>query len=236
MSDSSSRPKPLILIIDDESQIRRLLTLTLEANGYRTLAAEKGQEGLLLIAQQRPALVLLDLGLPDLGGLDVLRRLREWTSVPVVILSVQDAETDKVAALDLGADDYVTKPFFSGELLARVRVALRHADKPPEEPVLRVGSLVVDLANRTVTRKGREVALTTTEYALLRLFTRHPGKILTHRQILKEVWGPNAEAQTHYIRIYVARLREKLEEDPALPNLFLTEPGVGYRLRTDPGA
>jgi two-component system KDP operon response regulator KdpE len=189
MSESVAEPKPLVLVVDDEPQMRRLLTLTLEAAGYRTLVAEKGQEALVLVAQQRPALVLLDLGLPDVGGLEVLRRLREWSAVPVVILSVQDAESDKVSALDYGADDYVTKPFHTGELLARVRVALRHAEKKPDAPVFRTGALVVDLASRTVTLGGQGVALTATEYSLLKLFVKHAGKVLTHRHLLREVWG-----------------------------------------------
>ena len=229
MTESAAQPKPLILVVDDEPQIRRLLTLTLEANGYRVATAEKGREGLLLAAQQPPALMLLDLALPDLPGIEVLQRLREWSTLPVVILSVQDAEADKVAALDLGADDYVTKPFNSGELLARVRVALRHAEKKTE-PVFQSGPLVVDLATRHVRSDGKDVSLTATEYNLLRLFVRHAGKVLTHRQILRDVWGPNAENQTHYLRVYLARLREKLEPDPSAPVLLLTEPGIGYRL------
>ncbi|HAM73963.1 MAG TPA: DNA-binding response regulator [Verrucomicrobiales bacterium] len=233
MTSPGSESKPVILVIDDEPQIRRLLTLTLEASGYRTLTCEKGKEGLLLVAQQRPALVLLDLGLSDLAGIEVLQQLREWSKVPVIILSVQDSEPDKVAALDLGADDYVTKPFHAGELLARIRVALRHAEKKPGEPVFRIGGLVIDLASRLVTRSGKAVPLTATEYALLRLFVQHAGKVLTHRHILREVWGPNAEDQTHYLRVYLARLREKLEADPANPTLFSTEPGVGYRLRAE---
>lgn len=230
MTESAAQPKPLILVVDDEPQIRRLLTLTLEANGYRVATAEKGREGLLLAAQQPPALMLLDLALPDLPGIEVLQRLREWSTLPVVILSVQDAEADKVAALDLGADDYVTKPFNSGELLARVRVALRHAEKKTEPPVFQSGPLVVDLATRHVRSDGKDVSLTATEYNLLRLFVRHAGKVLTHRQILRDVWGPNAENQTHYLRVYLARLREKLEPDPSAPVLLLTEPGIGYRL------
>lgn len=230
MSDTPAEPRPLILVVDDEPQIRRLLALTLESAGYRILMAEKGHEALVLVAQQRPALVLLDLGLPDLGGLEVLRRLREWSTVPVVILSVQDAEPDKVSALDLGADDYVTKPFHTGELLARVRVALRHAEKKPEEPVFRTAGLVVDLATRQVSVGGKPVSLTAKEYALLRLFVKHAGKVLTHRHILREIWGAGFEGQTHYLRIYLARLREKLERDPSNPVLFLTEPGVGYRI------
>ena len=221
---------PQVLVIDDEPQIRRLLQLTLESAGYRVLAAEKGQEGLILAAQHRPALVVLDLGLPDLNGLEVLRRLREWSEVPVVVLSVQEAEADKIAALDSGADDYVTKPFNSGELLARLRVALRHADKTPELPVLEIGHWVIDLAARRVTADGRDVSLTATEYSLLRFLVRHAGKVLTHRQLLREVWGANAEHQTHYLRVYLARLREKLERNPAAPELLVTEPGVGYRL------
>ena len=230
MTESAAQPKPLILVVDDEPQIRRLLTLTLEANGYRVATAEKGREGLLLAAQQPPALMLLDLALPDLPGIEVLQRLREWSTLPVVILSVQDAEADKVAALDLGADDYVTKPFNSGELLARVRVALRHAEKKTEPPVFQSGPLVVDLATRHVRSDGKDVSLTATEYNLLRLFVRHAGKVLTHRQILRDVWGPTAENQTHYLRVYLARLREKLEPDPSAPVLLLTEPGIGYRL------
>jgi two-component system KDP operon response regulator KdpE len=225
--------KPLVLVVDDEPQIRRLLTVTLEANAYQVLAAATGQEGLALAAQHRPAVVVLDLGLPDLSGLEVLRRLREWSNVPVVILSVQDAEADKVSALDSGADDYVTKPFNTAELLARLRVALRHAEKKAEPAVFHCGHLVVDLASRRVTANRREVSLTATEYNLLRLFVRHAGKVLTHRQILREIWGPNAEHQTHYLRVYVAHLRDKLETEPSRPQLIMTEPGVGYRLRDD---
>lgn len=222
------------LVIDDEPQIRRLLTISLEAGGYRVLTANNGQEGLVLAAQHRPEIILLDLGLPDLNGLEVLRRLREWTQAPVVILTVQDAEADKIAALDSGADDYVTKPFNTGELLARLRAARRHADKSrPAEPVFQSGDLVVDLVARRVTRKGQPVKLTATEYSLLRLFIQHAGKVLTHRQILREVWGPTHEEHTHYLRVYLAHLREKLEKNPASPTLLLTEPGVGYRLSAD---
>jgi two-component system, OmpR family, KDP operon response regulator KdpE len=219
------------LVIDDEPQIRRLLTITLEAGGYRVLTANNGQEGLVLAAQHRPEAILLDLGLPDLSGLEVLKRLREWTQTPVIILTVQDAEADKIAALDCGADDYVTKPFNTGELLARLRAARRHADKSqPAEPVFQSGELVVDLVARRVTRKGQPVKLTATEYSLLRLFIQHAGKVLTHRQILREVWGPTHEEHTHYLRVYLAHLREKLEKNPAAPMLLVTEPGVGYRL------
>jgi len=227
MSDAN---RPLVLIIDDEPQIRRLLTVTLEANSYRVLSAVNGQEGLVLAAQHRPAIVVLDLGLPDLSGQEILRRLREWSNVPVVILSVQDDEAGKVAALDAGADDYVTKPFNTGELLARIRVALRRASTGEEPSVFATGDLVVDLPSRRVTRKGAGVKLTATEYNLLRLLVRHAGKVLTHRQLLREVWGPAHEEHTHYLRVYIAHLREKIEAEPSSPKLILTESGVGYRL------
>jgi two-component system KDP operon response regulator KdpE len=221
--------KPLILIVDDEPQIRRLLTVTLEANQYRVLAAVSGQEGLVLAAQHRPALVILDLGLPDFSGQEVLRRLREWSDAPVIVLSVQDDEKGKVAALDAGADDYVTKPFNTDELLARLRVALRRSSKTEEAAVIQAKNLVVDLATRRVTVGGKEVKLSKIEYDLLRLLARHAGKVLTHRQILQEVWGAGHENDTHYLRVYVAHLREKLENNPEAPELILTELGVGYR-------
>jgi two-component system KDP operon response regulator KdpE len=228
----SEAQKPLVLIIDDEPQIRRLLTVTLEANSYRVLSSTTGQEGLVLAAQHRPAAVILDLGLPDLSGQEVLRRLREWSETPVLILSVQDDETGKVAALDAGADDYVTKPFNTSELLARLRVALRHTSKQDEPAVYQAGQLVVDLANRQVSLDGRELKLTVTEYNLLRLLVRHAGKVLTHRQILREVWGPGHDDHTHYLRVYVAHLRDKIEADPSSPKFIMTEPGVGYRFLT----
>ena len=220
----------IALVIDDELQIRRLLRLTLEAHGYRVFEAATGQDGLLEAAQRRPDVVLLDLGLPDLDGITVLKRLREWSRVPVVVLTVRDREDDKIAALDGGADDYVTKPFSTGELLARLRVAQRHARPAEEISVFRNGALEVDLVARVVKFEGNEVRLTPTEYALLRLFVLHSGKVLTHRQLLREVWGPNAVEQTHYLRVYMTRLREKLEKDPSNPRLFVTEPGVGYRM------
>ncbi|HAB16444.1 MAG TPA: response regulator transcription factor [Verrucomicrobiota bacterium] len=234
MSATTSIAHPRVLVIDDEPPIRRLLTLVLEANGYRVTAAENGKEGLVLAAQLSPALIFLDLGLPDLPGADVLRRLREWSTVPVIIVTAQDTESEKVALLDAGADDYITKPFNTAELLARVRVALRRASHDTAPPVFQAGRLVVDLAMRRVEVQGREVTLTATEYALLKLFVRHAGRVLTHRQILREVWGPTAESQTHYLRVYVARLREKLEAGSGLPQLFRTEPGVGYRLLEGP--
>ena len=221
--------KPLVLIVDDEPQIRRLLTVTLEANAYRVVSAVCGQEGLVLAAQHRPALVVLDIGLPDLSGQEVLRRLREWSNVPVIVLSVQDDEKGKVAALDTGADDYVTKPFNTDELLARLRVALRRSTKTEEAAVVHAKNLVVDMATRRVTFGGKEVKLSKIEYELLRLLARHAGKVLTHRQILREVWGSGHENDTHYLRVYIAHLREKLETNPESPELILTELGVGYR-------
>ena len=223
-------PVPVVLVIDDEVQIRRLLRISLEANGCRMFEAATGQEGLAEAAQRRPDLVILDLGLPDMDGVAVLKRLREWTSVPVIILSVRDREEEKIAALDQGADDYLTKPFGTGELLARLRVALRHAQPTANEAVFKSGPLEVDLVSRTVKVKGKPVKLTATEYSLLQLFARHAGKVLTHRQILKEVWGPNYVEQTHYLRVYMTHLREKLEANPAEPELLITESGVGYRL------
>jgi len=227
---SESPAKPQVLIIDDEVQIRRLLRISLEANGYRVWEAETGQAGLTEAAARRPDVVILDLGLPDLNGVAVLRRLREWSRVPVIVLSVRDREEDKVSALDNGADDYVTKPFSTGEILARLRVAQRHAQSFEDIVVFRSGDLEVDMAARRVTVKGEEVKLTATEYALLRLLARHAGKVLTHRQILREVWGPNCEEQIHYLRVYIAHLREKLERVPSRPEMLITESGIGYRL------
>ena len=222
--------KTVALVIDDEPQIRRLLRVTLEANGYEVVEAAKGEDGLVQAAQCQPGVILLDLGLPDIEGLTVLKRLREWSRVPVIILSVRDRENEKTAALDAGADDYVTKPFGTAELLARLRVALRHSDNAREEPIFHSGALVVDLADRRITVAGKEISLTATEYNLLRLLVRHAGKVLTHRFLLREVWGPNAENQSHYLRVYIARLREKLRTDSTQSDILLTEPGVGYRL------
>lgn len=230
MSESATKHSTVALVIDDEPQIRRLLRVTLEANGYQVFDAATGQEGIVQAAQRRPEIILLDLGLPDLDGVTVLKRLREWSRVPVVVLSVRDREGDKIAALDNGADDYVTKPFSSGELLARLRAAQRHAQPSPEMTVFRIGQIEVDLTARVVKRKGHEVKLTATEYSLLRLLVQHAGKVLTHGQILREIWGPNYVGQTHYLRVYMAHLREKLEENPSQPEFLITEPGVGYRL------
>lgn len=220
----------IALVIDDEAQIRRLLRVTLEANGYRVFDAATGQDGITEAAQRRPDVVLLDLGLPDLEGVEVLKRLREWSRVPVIILSVRDREDDKVAALDAGADDYVTKPFNSAELLARLRAALRHAQPQGVDAIIQVGKVEVDLSSRMVRKAGEEVRLTPIEYSLLRLLVTHAGKVLTHRQLLMEVWGAKALDQSHYLRVHIAHLREKLEDNPAAPELIITEPAVGYRL------
>ena len=219
----------IALVIDDEPQIRRLLRVTLEANGYSVVDAVNGNEGIVQAAQSRPEVILLDLGLPDMDGVEVLRRIREWSRVPVVILSVRDRENDKIAALDAGADDFVTKPFSSGELLARLRTARRRSLPQAAEACFRSGKIEVDLAARIVRKNGVEVKLTPTEYALLRLLAVHAGKVLTHRQLLTEVWGPNAVEQTHYLRVHIAHLRDKLEQDAAQPKFIITEPGVGYR-------
>lgn len=221
--------KPSALIIDDEIQIRRLLRVALEAAGYVVHDAETGQMGLQEVALRRPDVVVLDLGLPDLSGLEVLRRLREWSEVPVLILSVRDGEADKVAALDAGADDYVTKPFSTAELLARLRVAQRRARPTEETAVFQHEGLTVDLVARRVTRDQHEIKLTATEYALLAFFVRHAGRVLTHRQILREVWGPKSEEHRQYLRVYVTHLRQKIEPVPSAPVLIRTEPGIGYR-------
>lgn len=221
---------PSILIIDDEVQIRRLLRVTLEASGYRVLEAANGHDGLVEAAQRHPEAIILDLGLPDMDGVEVLKRLREWSQAPVLVLSVRDAEDDKVSALDNGADDFINKPFSTAELLARLRVAQRHSLPIEDNAVFRSGPLEVDLASRIVTVRGKEVKMTPTEYSLLRLLVRNAGKVVTHRQILKEVWGPNYSDQTHYLRVYMAHLRDKIEAVAGRPELLITEPGVGYRL------
>jgi two-component system KDP operon response regulator KdpE len=231
MSNASLLTPAFVLVIDDEPQIQRLLTIALEADGYSVATAGTGQEGLAMAARRRQDAIFLDLGLPDVSGLVVLQKLREWTQTPIIVLTVHDSEAEKVEALDRGADDYITKPFNTGELLARLRAALRRSNKSQgDEPVFRFGDVEVDLAGRRVTSKGQAVKLTATEYVLLRLFVQHAGKVLTHRHILREVWGSDHQHHVQYLRVYMARLREKLETDPAAPPLFLTEPGVGYRL------
>lgn len=221
---------PHVLIVDDEIQIRRFLRISLEANNYTVLEADCGETALAQAAIHRPDVIVLDMNLPDMEGMEVLRRLREWATTPVIMLSVRAADVDKVSALDAGADDYLTKPFSTVELLARLRVALRHVQPATPDPVFVAGDIQIDLARRLVTRKGEVVRLTPTEYALLRLLVQHAGRVLTHRQILKEVWGAQYVNETHYLRVYFGQLRQKLEENPAMPRLIMTEPGVGYRL------
>jgi two-component system KDP operon response regulator KdpE len=225
--------KPVALIVDDEAQIRRLLRVVLEGENYQVHEAENGQQGLIEIASRRPTVILLDLGLPDMEGLEVLKRLREWSEAPVLVLSVRDDEESKVAALDSGAEDYVTKPFSTPELLARLRAAQRKTRPEEEVSVFKSGDLIVDLTARVVKRGGHEIKLTATEYALLRLFVRHPGRVLTHRHILREIWGPKSEEHRQYLRVYVTHLRQKIENDPANPSLIKTEPGIGYRFSNE---
>ncbi len=227
MSETGAR----VLIVDDEPAIRRFLRVSLSAHGYAVFEASDGQAALSAVVADRPDLIILDLGLPDLDGIEVTRLLREWTRIPIIILSVRGQEADKVTALDAGADDYLTKPFSTGELLARIRVALRHTGQSGTEPIFTSGDLTVDLVRRVVTVTGREVQLTPTEYDLLRVLVIHAGKVLTHRQLLREVWGIGYEQETHILRVNISNLRRKIEPDPARPRHILTEPGVGYRLR-----
>ena len=225
--------KPVVLVIDDEIQIRRLLELTLKSNGYKVLLAETAQEGVRRAEMDRPELTILDLGLPDMDGVEVLKKIRQWSSMPVLVLSVRDSETDIVSCLDAGADDYLIKPFRTGELLARVRTALRHRPGQPIGDLFESHNLSVDLAARTVKKSGLTVKLTVTEYSLLALLIRHAGKVLTHRFILEEVWGPAHADETQYTRVYVGQLRKKIEDDPTNPKIILTESGIGYRLGVD---
>lgn len=227
--------KPEVLLIDDEIQVRRLLRFTLTAAGYAVREAELGQNGLVEAAHRRPDIVILDLGLPDMSGVQVLQRLREWSTVPVLVLSASTHEGSKIGALDAGADDYLTKPFSGGELLARLRALLRRARSDAEIPTLiRFGSIEVSLINRKVTKNGAFVKLTAKEYALLHLLVMHRDRVITYRQILTEVWGEEAVARTHYLRIFIMRLRRKLENETDSPKFLQTESNVGYRLVTDP--
>jgi two-component system, OmpR family, KDP operon response regulator KdpE len=229
-------PAPVVLLIEDEPQMRRFLRAALENEAYRLVEAATAREGLAHATGQNPDIILLDLGLPDGDGIDLTRRLREWSRTPIVVISARGQERDKVAALDAGADDYLTKPFGVGELLARMRVALRHAARAagePDEPVFTTGELRVDLEHRRVFFAEREVHLTPTEYKVLLALVRQAGKVLTHRYLLKEVWGASTVTQTPALRVHMAQLRHKLERDPAQPRHLLTEPGVGYRLRVD---
>lgn len=222
--------RPNVLLIDDEIQIRRLLRVFLERNGFEVFDAENGEDGIGETARCNPDLVLLDLGLPDMDGITVLRRLREFSLAPVLVLSVRGQDEDKIAALNSGADDYITKPFSTGELLARLRVAQRHVLPVENRTILRSGQLFVDLANRTIKLGERNIRLTATEYELFSLFVTHAGKVLTHGHLLREVWGEKDAKKMGYLRVYIARLREKMEANPAEPELLITEPGVGYRL------
>jgi two-component system, OmpR family, KDP operon response regulator KdpE len=225
---------PRILVIEDEPEIRRFLRASLGAHQFVVLEAATGQEGLLHAGSQPPDVVILDLGLPDISGFQVIEQLRGWSSVPIIVLSARGQESDKIAALDAGADDYLTKPFGVGELLARLRVALRHRAERDEAAAAHeftVGELHVDLVRRQVLVAGAEVHLTPNEYRLLTMLIKHAGKVLTHRQLLKEVWGPDCTHETHYLRVYINQLRQKLGDDATQPKLLITEPGVGYRLQ-----
>jgi two-component system KDP operon response regulator KdpE len=229
-----SQPSPLVLIVEDEPQMRRFLRTALEVQDFRVVEAETAKAGLVAATAHNPEVILLDLGLPDGDGIDLARRVREWSRVPIIVISARGREADKVAVLDAGADDYLTKPFGVNELLARIRVALRHtvhAASPRGEPILEVGPLRMDLSRREVTVSGRDVHLTPIEYRLLAFLAQNAGKVLTHRQILKEVWGPGSVDEVQYLRVFMAQLRRKIEADPARPILLQTEPGVGYRMR-----
>lgn len=218
-----------ILIIDDEIQIRRLLQITLAANGYKIFEASTGKDGLVQAATRQPVVIILDLGLPDAEGFDVLKKLREWYQKPIIILSVRSSEEDIIKALDTGANDYLTKPFRTGELLARLRVAIRQSQGTPDSPVIESGSLKIDSANHTVHKNGELIKLTSTEFSLLVLLAQNEGRVLTHQYILKEVWGVGFQEQTQYLRVFMAQLRKKIEDDPAKPRLLNTESGIGYR-------
>jgi len=229
-------PDPVAVLIEDEPQIRKFLRATLAGQGYRLFEATTGADGVVEVGSRQPDVVIVDLGLPDMDGLDVIRRVREWTDVPVIVLSARGQERDKVVALDAGADDYVSKPFGAGELLARIRVALRRtagASHEADDAVFKVGELRVDLLHRQVLVNGKEIHLTPIEYKLLTMLVRHAGKVVMHQQLLREVWGPAHTEQAHYARVYMAHLRHKLEAEPARPRYLLTEPGVGYRLASE---
>jgi two-component system KDP operon response regulator KdpE len=230
---TTSPARQTILVVDDELQIRRLLRITLSAAGYSVLEAESGRMGLDEAARRLPDAIILDLGLPDISGLDVLRQLREWSRVPVLVLTVIAGEPEKVAALDAGADDYLTKPFGTAELSARLRAILRRAPGEAEPAVIAFGDIEMDLAARLVRRNGAEVRLTAKEYAMLRLLVLHRGKVVTHGQMLRELWGPRAEENTHYLRVHMTHIRQKLEADPHRPRHLRTESGIGYRLVED---
>ena len=230
---NSLMPDERVLIVDDEPAIRKFLQVTLTAQAYNTIEAVSGQEALVKAAADKPDIIVLDIGLPDMNGIEVTRLLRQWTQIPIIILSVRGAESDKIAALDAGADDYLTKPFGVGELLARLRAALRRAAQTTSEPVFTSGSLKVDLERRLISVSGSEVQLTPTEYELLRVLITHAGKVLTHRFLLREVWGAEYGEEFHMLHVNISNLRRKIEPDSARPQFIITEPGIGYRLRTD---
>jgi two-component system KDP operon response regulator KdpE len=231
---SEAEPR-LVLVVEDEPQVMRFLRATLPAHGYRVVEALTGQQALVEASTRAPDLVLLDLGLPDIDGVAVARRLREWSATPIIVLSARGQERDKIEALDAGADDYLTKPFGVGELLARMRVALRNASRvgASPEPTFEVGELHVDLAARSVHVANKEIHLTRTEFNLLAALVKNAGKVVTHRQLLREVWGPGSANESHYVRVYMGQLRHKLEADPARPRYLVTETGVGYRLKSE---
>ncbi|SDF13683.1 response regulator [Sporolituus thermophilus] len=219
-----------ILVVDDEPQIRKLLKVSLGAHGYEFDEATTGADGVVRAATFKPDLIIIDLGLPDMDGKDVVKAIRDWSQTPIIVLTVRDQEQEKIDALDAGADDYVTKPFSMGELMARMRVSLRRAASSETEPVLSCGDLVIDLVGRRVSVGGREIKLTPTEYELIKVLAQHRGRVLTHKQLLKAVWGSTYVEDTHYIRVYIGQLRRKIEENPAQPRYIITESGVGYRL------
>jgi two-component system KDP operon response regulator KdpE len=225
--------RPLILVVDDEEAIRRFLHVTLTSQGYEIVEAASGQEAISSVRSQQPELIILDLALPDIDGVEVTRRLRQWTQIPIIILSVRGSEKDKIAALDAGAEDYLTKPFGAGELLARIRVAWRHQYKLPNEPELVSGDLTIDLANRIVKVSGHEIQLTPTEYNILRVLGTHAGRVLTHRHLLQEVWGEQYRDELHMLHVNISNLRKKIELESARPRYIITESGVGYRLRME---
>ena len=229
--------KGLILLIEDEPQMQRFLRIVLQGQGFRFIEAQTGQEGLVQAATRSPDIVLLDLGLPDIDGLEVTRRLREWSDTPIIVISAREQEQDKIKALDAGADDYLTKPFGAGELLARIRVAMRHKSMLQAgqgEPIFILDNLRVDMSQRRVFLNGHEVHLTPIEYNLLTVLIKNAGKVVTHSQLLKEVWGPSYSKETQYLRVYMTQLRHKLELEPARPCFLINEPGIGYRLKIDP--
>jgi two-component system KDP operon response regulator KdpE len=233
-SDDSTGPKPTILVIEDDPQLQKFLRVTLASQDYKVIEAATGESGLRHAANDQPDLIILDLGLPDVDGVELTRRVREWSAIPIIIVSARGKEQDKVVALDAGADDYLTKPFGVSELLARVRVVLRHlatVKSDTGEPVFETGDLRVDLARREVTLRGHPVHLTPNEFRLLAVLIKNAGRVMTHRQLLHEVWGPGSGNESHYLRVYMNQLRQKLEPDPARPQYLLTETGVGYRLR-----